>query len=137
MFSEEKIEPHLKTHFSKLGSIPEIDFPIGGGHLESQNRPFHKTFLEIKLLDPCVQALGTVADFGAFPVAARPKSGPEGRVTVRKHYCVGGPALWEFYGRVIMGVLRVPPCINRATPPFTRRTPLNPPCGGGLGGCAW
>ncbi len=28
------------------------------------------------------------ADFGAFPVAVRPKSGPEGRLTARKHYCV-------------------------------------------------
>ncbi len=27
-------------------------------------------------------------DFGAFPVAVRPKSGPEGRYTARKHYCV-------------------------------------------------
>ncbi len=28
------------------------------------------------------------ADVGAFPVAVRPKSGPEGRFTARKHYCV-------------------------------------------------
>jgi hypothetical protein len=28
------------------------------------------------------------ADFGAFPVAVRPKSGPEGRFPARKHYCV-------------------------------------------------
>ncbi len=27
-------------------------------------------------------------DFGSFPVAVRPKSGPEGRFTARKHYCV-------------------------------------------------
>ena len=31
---------------------------------------------------------GRRADFGAFPVAVRPKSGPEGRFTARKHYCV-------------------------------------------------
>ncbi len=31
---------------------------------------------------------GRWADFGAFPVAARPKSGPEGRFPARKHYCV-------------------------------------------------
>ena len=47
MFSEEKIEPHLKTLFSKWGSIPDIDFPIGGGHLDSQNQQFQKTFLKI------------------------------------------------------------------------------------------
>ncbi len=28
------------------------------------------------------------ADFGVFPVAVRPKSGPEGRFPARKHYCV-------------------------------------------------
>ncbi len=27
------------------------------------------------------------ADFGAFPVAVHPKSGPEGRFPARKHYC--------------------------------------------------
>ncbi len=26
--------------------------------------------------------------FGTFPVAVRPKSGPEGRLTAQKHYCV-------------------------------------------------
>ena len=31
---------------------------------------------------------GRRADFGSFPVAVRPKSGPEGRFTARKHYCV-------------------------------------------------
>jgi hypothetical protein len=31
---------------------------------------------------------GRRADFGAFPVAVRPKPGPEGRSTARKHYCV-------------------------------------------------
>ncbi len=31
---------------------------------------------------------GRRADFGAVPVAVRPKSGPEGRFTVRKRYCV-------------------------------------------------
>ncbi len=31
---------------------------------------------------------GRRADFGALPVAVRPKSGPEGRFTARKHYCV-------------------------------------------------
>ena len=31
---------------------------------------------------------GRRADFGAFPVAVRPQSGPEGRFTARKHYCV-------------------------------------------------
>ncbi len=31
---------------------------------------------------------GRRADFNAFPVAVRPKSGPEGRFTARKHYCV-------------------------------------------------
>ncbi len=31
---------------------------------------------------------GRVADFGSFPVAVRPKSGPEGRFTIWKHYCV-------------------------------------------------
>jgi hypothetical protein len=28
------------------------------------------------------------ADFGAFPVAVRPKFGPEVRLPARKHYCV-------------------------------------------------
>ncbi len=36
-------------------------------------------------------AFGRRAGFGAFPVAVRPKSGPEGRFTARKHYCVTGP----------------------------------------------
>ena len=31
---------------------------------------------------------GRRADFGAFPVAVRPQSGPEGRFPARKHYCV-------------------------------------------------
>ena len=31
---------------------------------------------------------GRRADFGAVPVAVRPKSVPEGRFTARKHYCV-------------------------------------------------
>ncbi len=31
---------------------------------------------------------GRRAEFGAFPVAVRPKSGPEGRFTGRKHYRV-------------------------------------------------
>ncbi len=31
---------------------------------------------------------GRRAYFGAIPVAVRPKSGPEGRFTARKHYCV-------------------------------------------------
>ncbi len=31
---------------------------------------------------------GRRADFSAFPVAVRPKSGPEGRFPARKHYCV-------------------------------------------------
>jgi hypothetical protein len=30
---------------------------------------------------------GQSANFGAFPVAVRPKTGPEGRSPVRKHYC--------------------------------------------------
>ncbi len=39
---------------------------------------------------------GRMADVGAFPVAVRPKSGPEGRFRARKHDCVtsslsGGP----------------------------------------------
>ncbi len=33
-----------------------------------------------------LSAAGSLAD--AFPVAVRPKSGPEGRFTARKHYCV-------------------------------------------------
>ncbi len=28
------------------------------------------------------------ADFGVFPVAVRPKSGPEGRFPDRQHYCI-------------------------------------------------
>ncbi len=31
---------------------------------------------------------GRRTDFGSFPVAVRPKSGPEGRFPARKHYCV-------------------------------------------------
>ncbi len=31
---------------------------------------------------------GRRANFGAFPVAVLPKSGPEGRFLARKHYCV-------------------------------------------------
>ncbi len=31
---------------------------------------------------------GQRADFGAFPVAVRPKSVPEGRLPARKHYFV-------------------------------------------------
>jgi hypothetical protein len=31
---------------------------------------------------------GRRADFDAFPVAVRPQSGPEGRCTARRHYCV-------------------------------------------------
>ncbi len=31
---------------------------------------------------------GRRADFGAFPAAVRPKSGPEGRFPALKHYCV-------------------------------------------------
>ncbi len=31
---------------------------------------------------------GRWAYFGVFPVAVRPKSGPEGRFMARKHYCV-------------------------------------------------
>ncbi len=31
---------------------------------------------------------GRRADFGAFRVAVRPKSGPEGGFTARKHYCI-------------------------------------------------
>ncbi len=31
---------------------------------------------------------GRRTDFGFFPVAFRPKSGPEGRFPARKHYCV-------------------------------------------------
>ncbi len=31
---------------------------------------------------------GRRADLGAIPVAVRPKSGPEGRFSARKHYCV-------------------------------------------------
>ncbi len=34
---------------------------------------------------------GRRADFGVFPAAVRPKSGPEGRFPERKHYCVTGP----------------------------------------------
>jgi hypothetical protein len=32
--------------------------------------------------------IGRKADFRIFPVAVRPKSGPEGRFPARKHYCV-------------------------------------------------
>ncbi len=31
---------------------------------------------------------GRRSDFGAFPVADRPKTGPDGRLTARMHYCV-------------------------------------------------
>ncbi len=31
---------------------------------------------------------GRRADFGSFPVAVQPKSGPETRFTAREHYCV-------------------------------------------------
>ncbi len=34
------------------------------------------------------QPSGRRTDLGAFPVAIWPKSGPEGRFTARKHYCV-------------------------------------------------
>ncbi len=31
---------------------------------------------------------GRRAHFGAFPITVLPKSGPEGRFTARKHYCI-------------------------------------------------
>ena len=37
---------------------------------------------------PALFVIGRRTDFGAFPVAVRPKSGPEGRFTTRKLYCV-------------------------------------------------
>ncbi len=33
---------------------------------------------------------GRRTDFGSFLLAARPKSGPEGRFVAQKHYCVRG-----------------------------------------------
>ena len=55
-------------------SGPEIGLPgrIFAGLLQPSGRP----------------KAGRRADFGALPVAVRPKSSPEARFPARKHYCV-------------------------------------------------
>ncbi len=73
----------LQTCYSILRNIasgPEIGLPgrilaglLPGRH---QNRPSGRPMA------------GRRADFGSFPVAVRPKSGPEGRFPARQHYCV-------------------------------------------------
>ncbi len=61
-------------------SGPEIGLPgtILAGMLpgKHRNRPFGRP------------SAGRRADFGAFPVAVRPKSAPEARFPARKQYCV-------------------------------------------------
>ncbi len=44
---------------------------------------------------------GWRADFGAFPAAVRPSSGPEGRFTARKHCCV----TWSMWLPVWIGLM--------------------------------
>ena len=62
---------------------------------------------------------GWRADVGAFPVAVRPKSGPEGLFPARKHYCVTTRGLRDG---------------GRLTPGSVAHTP-GPACGVGIGIC--
>ncbi len=70
---------HRKYSYSILcNSAPGLDIGLPGRILagllpgKNRNRPF----------------VPPEADFGTFPVAVRPQSGPDGRSTARKHYCV-------------------------------------------------
>ncbi len=74
---------HKNTRYSMLRNTAsglEIRLPgrilAGLLHGKHRNRPSGRP------------SAGRRADFGAFPVAVRPKSGPEVRFPAQKHYCV-------------------------------------------------
>ncbi len=74
-----------------LGTFPASIMPISKGNNASVNRPSGPDFGRTASGEIPKSALRPPlpeADFGAFPVAVRPKSGPEGRFPDRKHYCV-------------------------------------------------
>ena len=80
---DSKINFHVDLQYSMLrnsASGPEIGLPgrILAGLLPGKHRNWPSGR----------PSAGRRADFGAFPVAVRPKSGPEGRCTARKHYCL-------------------------------------------------